>query len=655
MNPQNGQMIILLLSPGFWIGVLFLLWLLPKVLRWALPSKRKSMPNVDVVITSKRTSKKDSTRAVDIPATTSNVITGNSSDSINVPGTTSNTPVSPEVIKSSTSSKGYNESLMSGLFDFHIQPFLDRGARAIQPGEVLRIFPKGSDPVTATELEEAISDPKKYKKYPFSFSLQRELRTMFLLQTESDDSFEGLWSRLQKASEKFMSPAEFSYLTEAVKKGNERLRYQTYTFPLPVAPTGRVEPASDSYAKELGVSEKPKDFFVERRTDGPDLLALKELVLIAEGKKVHPLSIGPGFFCKYTIELNALGVFGVIFKVKKDKLVEIKLGEFKSKVTPTSEFPGYDVGVRALQDYSPLLATSLLYYSVLGKDVLIDSTNEHGQTRKNRQWKYGEFPLDTKYFVVVDGMVSGPSTKLPMNYEAPSKNDMGIRAGECFLFQADPTTPEELKVKIYPIITRLYFYPHDPSKTSPYFQTGSVSFGVNDMSYHSTVRKPHVKGADPINEESYKRYMKEQYDKGEKCEFADIASMLHYFPRPSNGSSSFSTVTDVFRKENNMALAHVIDAIVEHNYFTFLNCAQWVMLANIAFFTPMVTLQKWGKKSYPLHYRWNVSQYLKDGCGITLEPQPTFYTTLRDRWEDEDFRRMLAFNAECAAKRAKGS
>ena len=541
-------------------------------------------------------------------------------------------------IDPSKDTEDYNMDLLSDLVDKHVKQLMEAGAAEIKSGDVLKL-----DSVENNERQELqkATDEGSYSEYPFNHALEKEMRAFFLLKTEKKDTFKDLMSELYRLAPSFMSTEDIETLKKVVKKAEGRIFKENLRFlnPPKNQEQGRLFEMSTAEKRVLGFEEN-LSVMIDERKDNHDLLALKELVLLMRGDKCHPLSIGPGFFSKYIPELKEVGYLGVITKVENDKLSSIKFvtipGEQQFKNA------GYDDIVFVMGGFAPVMASALTFYNEVatatrksGKvehvnfDMLFHSVNE----------KY--FDRNIRLYVTVDGAVSGPKSKGPVGYSAPSVNDLRIPAAETFLIEK-----EEENI----LNTRIYFYPYSPQVLHPLLQHGSVIYGTNDMSFHSCQTKE-TPSEDKLEKEIYKQYMKDRYDQGLGYEPGDVAAMLNYFPKRKDGTQSVPT--DIFKDENNRVALDNLDGLFDYNgqylseqFLKMLPVFNFELISGNAIFF----MKKMLEHSGPLTHRWLVSRYMKDQKGITKNHQNTFYKQLVEAVEENKLKDIIQLNASIIKK-----
>lgn len=185
-------------------------------------------------------------------------------------------------------------------------------------------------------------------------------------------------------------------------------------------------------------------------TSKVDLVALKELVLVLEGKKISSLSIALGSFVSSLPELMKQDFDGVIlsFNKKTQSLVSIKLATLPKK----------DIW------HSPVRASYLLQLTEI---------NPNNSESPEVALGFRGFN-ENSYQVLTEGNIAYHSNTEIVGYDSsPVVNDSTMFAGEVFLFEKD--NGEILN-------TRLFFYPYEDKLSS--LGDGAI-FGDNDFSKHS--------------------------------------------------------------------------------------------------------------------------------------------------------------------------
>lgn len=541
-------------------------------------------------------------------------------------------------LESKKDTEDYNVDVISEFVDRHVKLLMDAGLDSIKSGDVLMMDAlDGGDKseALAKDLQDAI-DNKDYALYPFSQAIEKEMRAKAILKTSKKDTFVELMKEFDSLSANLISAEHLAVLKKVFKDAGARIFKEDLMFlnPPKGQEQGELRELTEFEKKAFGLDG---NFSVDLRKDNHDLLALKELIGLMKGQVAHPLTMGPGFFCKYTVELKNEGFDGVVLITEDSILKKIELVKLPSD---SADFPQVNASMNMLRNFSPTKAASLVFFNYLSnykKEVV------GGEVVINPNITPTNFKNNMKMYVVVDGMVSGPETKLPLSYESASHNNKRIPAGETFLL--------EKEAKEF-ILTRLYFYPHKPSMVNPIVQHGSVIYGINDMSFHSCKIEATIE-KNPLAEEQYKDFMKRQNGKGMYYENADVATLLHNFPERNPGEKG--DPTDVFRDKNLKYLPEVVDSLSEVNKFTNDNILDWAFLGNMSFLdsSVMIYLRVMLRNYYPLTQRWLVSKYMTDNKGITKEPQRSFYRKLVEDIERDNLKNILELNVALIQKRSK--
>jgi len=372
-----------------------------------------------------------------------------------------------------------------------------------------------------------------------------------------------------------------------LSKGNERISKNKLMFIEPEVYLG----------KEMRMSAKEMEKFqiaasdllkYDQRNDGPDLIALKELVNIAKGDKVHDLSVAAGFFAKYVTELMEVDCYGVVFHVEKDKLKQIKL------YTPYA-FDKAGLKANFIKYYTRYAPTEAAF--ALAQVMEESYPNVEDAFNKNN-----------KFFVVVPGTVSGPMHSLPFNYERMSFNDVQTMAGEVFLYNM---------IEDRHVSTRIYFVPESYENFHPYHQHGSVIFGNNDQSYQScTVAKITPFGG------LFPRQFEYEYDSvyfGEKLFdssfYAYWVLKMHPQKLPLKDlmrrgqTLNFVNACCNHYEETDLAIKKMFSQYIgDHDRRKIKNEAWEKLIFDLCL-----------KHFAPLHKRWHLRQYLTDGVGLVLK------------------------------------
>lgn len=534
-------------------------------------------------------------------------------------------------IQSIKDTEDYNMDLISELVDNHVASLMEAGLQDLKSGDVLRLDSEGEE---LDNLNDAVNK-EDYESYPFNHALEKEMRSYFLLRTEKKDSFSNLIKEFYDLAPKFMTTAELNVLKKVIEKAKERIFKNKLMFlnPPKGQEQGRLRKMSSSEIKAYGLIEDKIE--VDERKDNHDLLALKELVLLMKGSEVHPLSIGPGFFSKYMPELVESGFQGVICSVEDNLLKKIQLATLPHE----SEYKdfGYKDLVDAFRDYSPIMASGLVFYNLMSSRETTSSVFDGKKMERSfNKVDTSFFNKNLRLYVTVDGVISGPKDK-SIGYKTAIKNDTRILAAETFLIEK---VGDEIQN------TRIYFSAYDSSLLNPLLQHGSVNYGVNDMSFHSCDRLSSAAGSSILIEE-YKTYMKDRYNKGLPYEGADVAAQLHFFARGKDGEKS--SPTDMFKKENGEVFNLVAEGILEHNgSFILSQFMKWTPMINLSYVdhNAVATIKKLMAHAHPLTHRWLVSKYMKDQSGITTDPQETFFRRIVKTVENDGLKELLNLNSK---------
>lgn len=593
--------------------------------------------------------------------------------------------------------KRYNLDIMSSLTDRIALSLINSNIKEFCPGEgldsIVKENIKSGDFLAARVFSKA-KKSGKYQDYPFDLDIAHEIRARFLMKLDESDSLNELWEECLsllpnylkgKSKYKLLSKDCDSVLEKikrAFSKADLRLRKSSYSM---------INPASEKYESPKVLSEKEaihiglepgqfEDIVLDTRNDGHDVLALKELVLIMRGEPVDRLTFGPGFFGKFMKELCEEGIHSLIFKVEKNRLSEIVPVYFINSISKNK------VLQRDIEkfEYHPLDLTSdgkliKKFYSPVGSSLALSQTYQYDAVEK--ECKLGSkkfksikaikkkevsqlFCSETRYYVVVNGTISGPSDKMPINYECFSNNNLRIPAGEVFLF-------EEISRKV--VQTRIYFTPFEYEHINPIFHHGSICFGSNDQSFHSTTqareyteiegkllsRDPYLDfyrdGSYREKDESGKWVLKAQYkqngdskiggtldEKEGYCEepYSDsvIFTRINYFPEKRSeqifsGGFSFDSKAN---KTKCFLLLDVMCSLPGISKFTQFYHGLSVNGQAPFFVNFKKDILELSKFYAPFTHRWCLKQYLIDGAGLTLEVQPTYIKQLAQKLKQKD-------------------
>lgn len=519
-----------------------------------------------------------------------------------------------KTLEAKKDTEDYNMNLVSQVIDKAVRVFMEGGQEALAAGDYIKIQERILSNLESKDFSGDFAtavETGTYETFPFSQSVEAELRSIFLLQTSKKDTYKNLMEQFSSLQKNFFKGNDFDLVQKAMAQANERLSKNLLMFPAP--PEGReqgvLRPLTNEEIKEFNLTD---NLMVDERFDNHDLLALKDLVLMMKGKHVHPLSIGPSFFAKYMPEFKSLGIDGVVLKVVADKLVSITLAKL-----PVGNMR-----------YSPVEAASILFFTdyVKYKEVPASENNINSKAYEITDFDAKVFKDNVKYFVVNDGCVAIPSSKVPYDYEVASKNDTRLPAGEVFLF-------EKMEGKV--VQTRIGFVPYNYSQLHIFHQHGSLIYGSNDQSFQSCYKDPRDFAEDTIND--YKLWWRDlvknsDTSQGDAFSPAVVASRLHYFLKNSEGKVSEGA--EIFKEENKKALELAMHSVSEQTEFT-----KYWTLHTLHYYHMIYTysvrnhIADLCKYEAPLSRRWLAKTYVENGSGLTLEKQPTFFIKLAKELE----------------------
>lgn len=512
----------------------------------------------------------------------------------------------------------YNTQVISKFIDKMTLSLRDAGQKNLKPTDGFKIEESIEAALDNREADFSLFDPKNednknYEKFSFNELVQKELRAFFILRTEALDTFEGLIDEIDGLMPKYMSIQDWTTLKMAIHKGNDRLFNNKLMFLEPESYQGKESKFSASELEKFEIVSPAGFLKYDLRSDGPDLLALKELVSLLKGEEAHPLTIGPGFFAKYMPEILEKQIAGLVFKMQDNKLQEIKV--FKD-----SKFLEYDetsmVNDKRIY-YAPVEAATMLSCSYTIEDYTVIRFKK--EVPLKRHVPMDLFKDNTKYYVVADGCVGGPKNGSPLGYKSISKNELAIDAGEVFLF-------EKQNEEVYS--TRIYFVPYKYDEFHPMNQHGSVIFGNNDQSYHSCITDRRDKDGNEVCTSFYGFY-RDGFGRGElaKNELiifqpSFIAAVHHNLPKETK---EMSVVFDIIKKENEPLFQRA-----SRNVFEETSLIIPEMMSNVFRFCKGAGhceehISSLLKHHAPLHKRWLLAQYIKDGAGLTPNKQPTIF------------------------------
>lgn len=511
----------------------------------------------------------------------------------------------------------YNMDLVSEVIDKAVRVFMEGGQEGFRAGDYIKVQEKILSNLDQTSGSKDFDRSVKsgdYKIFPFSQAVEAELRSIFLLQTNKKDSFKSLMESMESLAEKYFSKGQFKKLQSIIEKSEPRIFKNPLLFPAPLEGNeqGLSRNLTEGELKDFNLTDS---MTVDERFDNHDLLALKDLVLMMEGKTVHPLAFGPSFFAKYMPEIKAAGFDGVVVKVVDNQLKSITL----------SKLP---VGNMR---YSPVEAASLLFFTenVEVKEVAPGPNSINKKEFEITKFDDKAFKDNHRYFVVVDGCVAIPSGKAPYDYETASKNDLRLMAGEVFLFE---------KIDSQVVQTRVGFVPYDYRPLHVLHQHGSYILGANDQSFQSCYKETKDFAEDVVND--YKDWWKGLVDdgqsQGDAFSPAVVAARLHYFLK--NKDNKASEGAEILKPENRKALELAMHSISEQSDFT-----KFWTLHTIHYYHMIYTysiknhIETLCKHEAPLSRRWLAKTYVENGSGININKQETFYIKLAKELESNKF------------------
>lgn len=514
-------------------------------------------------------------------------------------------------LKAHKDTEDYNMDLVSEVVDKAIKVFMEGGQEAILPGDYIQVENKITSKIDGTKTDQDYTEAVKtgeYEKFPFSSKVEAELRSIFLLQTSKKDTFKTLMEQMEHLSSSFFSPGQFQVLQSVIQKAEERIFKNPLIFPAPLEGNeqGLLRELTEGEAKEYNLQSI---IMVDERMDNHDLLALKDLVLMMEGKKVHPLAFGPSFFAKYLPELKQAGYDGVMLITDHGVLKSIKLTKL-----PVSNLR-----------YSPVEAAAQVFFNLMAEFKMSPAPEGSINKLKCEILKFDQYALSDsmKVYVVVDGCVAIPSNKTPYALEGVSKNDTRMKAGEVFVLE---------KIEKKPVLTRIGLVPYDYRPLHIFHQHGSMILGGNDQSLQSCYKEAEDFAENVIND--YRQYWKEMVDSGvepngDAFSAAVVAARINHFLKDKDGKET--TEAQIFDKENKKALELAMHSISEQTGFTLF----WT-LQNLHYYhmiysgTVRKEITKMVEFEAPLSRRWLAKTYIENGSGITVDKQPTFYVKLAE-------------------------
>lgn len=434
-----------------------------------------------------------------------------------------------------------------------------------------------------------------YRIFPFTYHLGEELRTHFILQTEKKDSFDSLMDEADGLITKFLSIDDWVTIKNAIKKSEPRLLKSKIRFLEPEVVKGFPEKITqkefDKYHLDKMIDEVDKNFIIDNRTDSHDILALKEFVQILKGKDVHSFSISLGFFAKYMPELLELNINSILFKVKDNKLSEIKIN-------------------RIVDDENDLLGFSPIDSAF----ILLKNYGKYNNETKDIDFNQDEvFKDDTKFYILVNGAVAAPKNGIPLAYESLSVNDEKINCGEVFLYKKAEDQETEIES------TRLYFVPYSYENFHLVHQHGSVIFGSNDQSFNSCV----IDVEEFFDEEALTDIYKESL-KDVKILFdpAFLAARKHKIPKEVGLSD------EIFTEKYYETMFNAMGSLYEETPFTL----KYLLTNYLQVSEKSEKILEILTKNYaPLTKRFILGKYFEDGNGLMLDKMETIYDGLSNK------------------------
>lgn len=497
-------------------------------------------------------------------------------------------------LKAEKDNEDYNLAIVSQFIDKAALPLMKVGQKSMINGDSLRVDEDVLNKLIKEDQEDFFSDIselKDYTKAPFSWKIAQDLRNHFVLKTNKEDTFDTLMDEVDGNISQYMSMDDWIKLRSVIKKAEARLEKSTYQMLEPEIFYGEERKLTNTELIKYDLVSLDRNVNVDIRKDGHDLLALKEFVSMLKGETVHPLSIGPGFFAKYTHELREAGISGIVFHIKNNLLKQIKL---------------VSLGVKEIR-YSPLSSAQSLIEAYCWEE----RKSLLGMGKMKKYYSDKDVWKDSKYFVVVDGCVSAPSN-LTLGYEEKSVNDTKIQAGEVFLFE---------KVDKEVLNTRLYFTPYDYSKLHLFHQHGSVIFGNNDQSLHSCL----LNESDYFDSK-YRDYLLTRVFEGDKSEDDYLLFKPSFVACLINVLDEHKDVKVILRRDNFKHFLASMGCLYENND---LSIDYLIELHEFEMVPEQVELLKeFSKKYSPLNQRFLLGEYLEQKSGLTKEELETTYRKL---------------------------
>lgn len=540
----------------------------------------------------------------------------------------------------------YNLDVISKVVDWSMKVYMEAGQKKIRPGDGVHVegahkFYLGVN----TEYMEAKKalESGDYQDYPFCLALASELRSQYLLQTQRGDTFAGLMEVVEKNIGKFMSKSTWKKVKKAMDAAEERFSKQPLEFlePMEGMEQGELRELSAAKMKQYKlkyfkrINEKGEaegedvPLKVDVRFDNFDMVALKDLALILEGKKTFDyFSMAPGFFAKFMKELVAEGIDALVFKVDEvsNTLIEIKETKFYS-----------DNNNERSIHFSPMKASiALIQAAAVGVEEVrngnpfFDKINYKFIEEKNR------------YYIVVDGTIAAQrKEEYVLGYEGSAFNEVRVACGEVFLFE---NRPQADKDPIHPMLTRLYFSAYNPSLLHPIHQHGGVVFGNHDQSMHSCWDKE----GDRLNVFALDNYKRHWYETirnervmSEAYSPAVTAARLHFLEDQKR------IVTQLFLEEK-------FDAVVFNMAMSLYEMSPFTMgrsFMNLQAYRPykqrvfLMVLSLVISNYAPLSKRMLLKEYVDTGKA-SYKVQPTWYNKIAKDLEDSEVLEYVALHGK---------
>lgn len=537
----------------------------------------------------------------------------------------------------------YNSQVISNLIDKTSISLRDSGQKEIAPGDAMKISEGIDSIIQKREVNEELFDHKLEFNYDldhshFSHKLEQEQRTKHILRTEALDTFESLMDELDVYMPRFVSMDNWLKLKMAISKGNDRLATNNLIFIGPEVYLGKEMRLSTKEMERLGFSLETGNLSYDLRPNGPDLLAMKELVRVLKGGIMEDLSFAPGFFAKYTHELSQSKIASVIFKTENNKLTSIEIFEITNDI---NRFEVLDEYRANCERFSPAKALCLLARK------LSDTAGSQDEKKLLESFKANE-----KYYLVFHGYISSPNENNHFGYEKnPPLNEKPISSGEVFLVK---------KVSDKILTTRIYFVPENYSHFHPYHQHGSVIIGNNDYSYHSTAQTKFFLYRSIFLKEMYVNNLMAIFEPsfifGLVKKFPGVNDPEHYFSYYS--TEEFTNALMNLYEETPLVFDFLIKGkmpsyFINHNLVNPPTDEENLILDKKEADATSFAMKHLVKNYAPLHKKWTLRQYLKDGSGIVETRVPGLVDDLATEAKGNQAMKTIAEMAERFEKMKK--